>query len=376
VRLLLVIRDLDIGGAQRQVINLANKLAARGHEVAILPFYPRGRLSHGVANHRVRIFDGAKRGRWDLWSPFIDLRRALSAFKPDCVYSFLSLASIFVGVHRLLEPHPRWLFGYRHSEMDIAKYAWQDGVMYRFEAWLSRNADCIIANSNAGALNAKRWGFRAERIRVVPNGIETDYFHPSPALRETTRQKWGMAAGTMLIGLVGRIDPMKDHMNFINAARALKKTHPHVRFACIGDGSREALEKLKDAAIHLDVGDTVLWLGAQSDMAGVYNALDVLCLPSAFGEGFPNVVGEAMACGVSCVVSDVGDSALVVGGLGQVVPPGDSTALAAALAAALDARCAKLALTCRERIENEFSMERLASRTEDAMLGVMGHDRA
>jgi glycosyltransferase involved in cell wall biosynthesis len=367
VRILFVIRDLDIGGAQRQAINLARMLTGRGHSVAILAFYPGGRLGEALANCGVRIFKGIKRGRWDMWSPFLDIRRAVGAFKPDCVYSFLALANICVGIGRLLTVCPRWLFGYRHSEMELGQYSWLSGVMYKAEALLSRKADWIIANSHAGARNAARWGINPERIRVIPNGIETDYFQPSLSARERMRRQWGIPDGMALIGLVGRIDPMKDHVNFVTAASRLRESNPNVRFVCIGDGPDEAVEKLKELSRTLGIADAVLWPGSQADMAGAYNALDVLCLPSAFGEGFPNVVGEAMACGVPCVVSDVGDSALIVGDLGRVVPPRNAAALALALSCALGARSANLAQACRRRIENEFNMERFVARTENLM---------
>jgi glycosyltransferase involved in cell wall biosynthesis len=119
----------------------------------------------------------------------------------------------------------------------------------------------------------------------------------------------------------------------------------------------------------LGIADRVVWAGARPDMPAVYNALDLLVSSSAFGEGTPNVVAEAMACGIPCVVTDVGDSAAVVGDPQCIVPPGDAPALARAMLQRLDDldRGAVAREALRQRIVTRFSMEALIDRTEAAL---------
>jgi glycosyltransferase involved in cell wall biosynthesis len=159
---------------------------------------------------------------------------------------------------------------------------------------------------------------------------------------------------------------MKDHPTFLAAAHALAAKRGDVRFVCIGDGPPRYRESLKRRAAELGLTDRLIWAGHRSDMPAVYGAFDVLVSSSAFGEGFPNVVAEAMACGTPCVVTDVGDSAEVVGDLGRVVPPGDAPTLAEAVGAVLDGPPADPD-RLHARVEREFSVTALVERTERAL---------
>jgi glycosyltransferase involved in cell wall biosynthesis len=160
---------------------------------------------------------------------------------------------------------------------------------------------------------------------------------------------------------------MKDYGNFAAAARMLAEERQDVRFVCAGDW----LEPYRSAALRaLDaagLGDRLRHFGFVRDMPAFYNALDVSTSSSVFGEGVPNGVAEAMACGVPCAVTDVGDSRRLVGDTGIVVPPRDPRALADAWRALLDRRSPELSLACRQRIAQEYSVEALVDRTERAL---------
>jgi glycosyltransferase involved in cell wall biosynthesis len=210
-------------------------------------------------------------------------------------------------------------------------------------------------------------------VRVVPNGIDTERFRPDPAARLRQRATWGVAADEPVVGLVGRLDPMKDHATAVRAAAALVAREPRLRLVFVGEGPAAYVNEVRALASSLGVGGLVTWAPATRDVAAVYNGFDVLALCSAFGEGFPNAVGEAMGCGVPCAVTDVGDAAWVVGDTGFVAPVGDAAAVARSWAAALDARRADPALgaRCRARIVTEFSVPALVRRTLAALDGVM-----
>ena len=135
----------------------------------------------------------------------------------------------------------------------------------------------------------------------------------------------------MLIGLLARYHPMKDHANFLRAASLLLKDHPQTHFVLSGDGVDHNNEGLREMVSKLSIAERVHLLGERSDMSRIAAALDIAALSSAYGEGFPNVIGETMACAVPCVVTDLGDSAFVVGETGRVVQPRDACALANAL---------------------------------------------
>jgi glycosyltransferase involved in cell wall biosynthesis len=236
------------------------------------------------------------------------------------------------------------------------------------ECNLAWSADRIIANSQAGYRSHVADGFPKEKIVVIPNGIDTARFTRNPEARERIRAQWGMAEGEELIGLVGRLDPQKDHETFLQAAVLLLRERKQVRFVCVGNGPSEYKTALQSRADALGLSDHIMWISAQSQVADVYNALDLLVSSSSFGEGFSNVIGEAMACGVPCVATDVGDSGLVIGDIGQLVPPKDPAALRTAMHKGLVSR--PTAAEIRRRIVAHFSLEALILKTEQELLAL------
>jgi glycosyltransferase involved in cell wall biosynthesis len=209
---------------------------------------------------------------------------------------------------------------------------------------------------------------------VIHNGIDTQRFRLDMAGRYRTRREWGVAAHELLIGLVARLDPMKDHPTFLRAAHLVCNQRNDVRFVCIGNGPAAYKRELQLLAHTLGVNGRLLWIEAFDEMAAAYNAMDLAVSTSNCGEGFSNAVGEAMACGTPCVVTDVGDSARIVGNPEQVVPPGNPRALAAAWQRVLDLQPTQRALLCqasRERIQQEFSLGQLVTKTESALLGLL-----
>jgi glycosyltransferase involved in cell wall biosynthesis len=211
---------------------------------------------------------------------------------------------------------------------------------------------------------------------VIHNGIDTERYRPDEAARLRMRAKWGLR-DQVLIGLVGRLDIMKDHPTFLRAAAEIARASRGVRFVCIGAGPEEYRKELEALSMSLGIADQLIWTGELKDMAAAYNALDLLA-SSSYGEGFPNVIGEAMACGIPCVATDVGDSALIVGNTGTVVPPKDPLSLARAwqqwLSLGADRRRAQGA-RARERIESNFNVKRMLARTELALKTVTDADR-
>ncbi len=202
---------------------------------------------------------------------------------------------------------------------------------------------------------------------VIPNGIDAERFCPDPEARSQIRSEWGIAEHEKLIGLVGRLDPMKDHPIFLEAAACLAKKRKETRFVCVGGGPEEYQASLQTLAESLGLGERLLWAGTRQDMPAVYNALDILVSSSSYGEGVSNTIGEAMACGVPCVVTNIGDSAWVVRDMGEVIPPKDPSALSNAVEKLLDQR-SHTPDQIRRSIVERLSLETLIVNTERALL--------
>jgi glycosyltransferase involved in cell wall biosynthesis len=167
---------------------------------------------------------------------------------------------------------------------------------------------------------------------VIPNGIDADVFAPSFEARASVRSELGLPAEALVIGMVGRYHRMKDHANFLRAAVSVSETHPEAHFILAGRGVDGDNRELRGLIDELGLSRRTHLLGQRHDVPRLTAALDVFTLSSRYGESFPNVIGEAMACAVPCVVTDLGDAAWIVGDTGRVVPPGDSDALARAWA--------------------------------------------
>jgi glycosyltransferase involved in cell wall biosynthesis len=198
-----------------------------------------------------------------------------------------------------------------------------------------------------------------------PERFRYDLFRPDPDARAGLRSDWGVR-DEALIGLVGRLAEGKGHRTFLEAAGLLARRHPDVRFVIIGGGAPAKGDELELVTLELGLGPRLLWFEFREDMRAIYNALDVLCSAS-HREGFPNVIGEAMACGVPCVVTEVGASAELVGGSGIVVPPGEPALLADALEEMLRRLPSIQPLRIRESITSRFSVERCVEATEVAL---------
>jgi len=361
ISILLLVRSLEAGGAERQLVELARGLHARGCKVKVAVFYRRGPLLHDLDKAGVPLVDLRKRGRWDLVGFLVRTALAVRRSRPDVIYSFLGGANIVASAVRWLVPPVKMIWSIRASNMDLARYDWLHGVTYRLECWLSGTADLIISNSYAGRSFAVEHGFPPDRIHIIPNGIDTDRFRPDANLRLGQRTAWGLTDAQIAVGVLARLDPMKGHRTFLEAAAQLTKRQPDMRFFVIGAGPEE--ESLRRYASDLQLDDKIVFAGAIHDAEVALNGLDICCSPSAFGEGFSNSVAEAMACGVPCAVTDVGDSARIVGQTGEVVPPSDSDALGKAvlrLAARLN-EGRKQAV--RDRAVDLFSVEAMVDRT-------------
>jgi glycosyltransferase involved in cell wall biosynthesis len=365
MRILLLIRSLEIGGAERQMTSLARGLKARGHEVFVAVLYSGGSLEEELQHLGIPILPLGNRGRYDVARHAARLIGVARRSGAEVVYGMLSAANLSSLLLRLRSPSPAVIWGLRASYVNLGHYDSWTRVTTRLEALLSRFADRIIVNSRAGREHAVASGFPQCSLVVVPNGIDTSRFRADLEARRRIRESWNVRPDEKAVGIVGRIDPMKDHSNFLEAAAGVAALRTAVRFLCIGEGRLEQRRSLEALSASMGLSHRLTWVGVRNDMPGVYSALDLVVLSSR-GEGFPNVVAEAMACGTPCVVTDVGDAAEIVEDRSRVVPPGDPAALAEAIHSALERdvsgnECESM----RRRIEERFGIDRMVDATEN-----------
>ncbi len=367
MKIVFLTRTLNQGGAQRQLVALAKGLKERGHSVHVMVFYANGFFEKELRTHEVDVRILHRRGRWDVISMWRQMKKIVQEMNPDILHGYLETPNVCAAFLRRTVPQAKVVFGIRASAIDYKQYDFMIRIMNWIEARTARYADVVIANSHAGAADVIRAGFPTEKVVVIPNGIDTERFAPNAEAGKIVRQQWRMKEDEFLIGLVGRLDPKKDHATFLRAAARLKNRK--YKFVCVGVS--EPTSELQQLAASLHLQDSLQWVAPQAEMADVYNALDVVCLSSSFGEGFPNVIGEAMACGVPCVVTNSGDAAFVIGDLEAVVATGDDESIAAAINKSLNQNRQTISMKLRQRIIENFSLKELITKTESALLALI-----
>ena len=343
VSVLHLITGLGTGGAEGLLVRLAVGLQAQGipqHVVSLgndRDSYAEVLQAHdiGVTALGVNSVASAPGG-------LIKLVGIIHRFSPRVIQGWMYHGNIFALIaHKLALPTGRRavFWNLRASNMDAKRY----GQIVRWSARLSRWPDVIIANSESGAAFHKSCGFKARRMVIIDNGIDSETFRPDMAARREVRQELGVPLDVPVIIHPARVDPMKDHESFLKAIAKV----PAVTALMVGSRTNR-----------LEASKNVKALGLRRDMARLYAAADIVVSSSAFGEGFSNAIAEGMSTGLVPIVTDVGDARRIVADTGRVVPPSDPCALAAAIAqecASSDNGEAK-GLRARARIVDNFSV--------------------
>jgi glycosyltransferase involved in cell wall biosynthesis len=264
----------------------------------------------------------------------------------------------------------------RQSLYDLKNEKRGTAAVIRAGAFLSRGGPRrIIYNSRVAARQHEAIGYDARKSVVIPNGFDTEIFRPDPNRGRQLRASLGIPHGALVVGLFARYHPMKNHQNFLSGVKRLLDQGRRVHCVLAGEGTASS-PALAAAIETRSLGSHVTSLGVRSDVADLTRMLDVACLSSSWGEGFPNVIGEAMASGVPCVVTDIGDSAYLVGDTGLVVAPDDPVQLSDGIAAldgmGRDGR-ATLGSAARRRIVESFSLEAVTRQYEAQFEEVMAN---
>lgn len=365
LRITHLITNLGQGGAQGVLFELINALPYGSYKHTVVSLCEEGIYAlqlreRGVAVHTLEM----PRGRLTV-SGLSKLYRLMRASQPDMVQTWMYHADLIGGVIARAAGCRPVVWGVHHSNLALSKNSFSTLVVACACAVHSRWVPVAIACVSKRAVTVHRaLGYAAKKFVVIPNGYRLTHFAPNIKARERLRRDWRVSPHETLLGLVGRWHPQKDHANLLQALALVAQHFPGVRCALIGPGMEWENAELTGLIRQQGVEARVLLAGPRNDIPEVMNALDLHVLSSA-GEAFPNVVAEAMACGTPCVVTDVGDAALIVGDTGWIAPPQNPGMLAQAIQKALTVIAEQdreeLSRRCRARIEENFSLERMVS---------------
>jgi glycosyltransferase involved in cell wall biosynthesis len=361
IRIAHVISGLDTGGAEMMLTKLVGGMDRARFFNTVISLTEKGQLVEQIRSSGVAVYTlGMRRGRPNILA-LPRLIRLLRTLRPNIVQSWLYHADLLSTLAVKYSGSPILIWNVRCSNMDLDQYRSLTRWVQRVLAWCSTTPAAVVANSEAGKRQHERLGYRPRRWDVIPNGFDTQRFHPDSSVRCSVRKEWHVPEDVVIVALVARVDPMKDHVTFLEAAQQVAGARKSVCFLLVGKGT----QTLAPAIAAKGLTDRVRILGYQNDIECLLPGVDVLCLSSAFGEGFPNVLGEAMACGIPCVSTDVGDARSIVADTGLVVPAHDPAALAHAIIDLIDRGPAArelLGRAARARVETEYSLARIVDR--------------
>jgi len=354
MRILYLITGLGLGGAERQVVDLADHYASRGARVMIVYLTGAARLHPSSPDIEV-LGIGMERSVTSLVQAFFRIRRLVLAFRPDVVHSHMVHANLLARLVRLITPMPR-LVCTAHSTNEGGRMRM---LGYRVTHRLA-DVTTSVTREAARALVA-RLAAPGGGIVAVVNGIDTDRYRPCAEERQRLRQDEMVRPDEKVILAAGRLVKEKDYGNLLLAFSMLRKTRERCSLWIAGEGP--LLLELQGLADRLGISERVRFLGARSDTPALFNAADVFVLASKW-EGFGLVVAEAMATEKVVVATDCGGVREVLGDCGYLVPPGAADLLCEALLQALsmDQRdAAVLGRRARQRIREHYSLECVAN---------------
>lgn len=354
-----IIPGLGTGGAEMMLYKLLSEKSDFDQSVICLGTNIDTTIARSIQAKGVTIIALGMTKRSLSLHPLFELNKIIKKNAPDIIHGWMYHGNLSAILVKLFRPKVKVIWNVRHSLHDIAKESVFIKCSIRLNKLMSFLPDMIIYNSKTSASQHQLFGFCSKKVRVIPNGFDVRLFSPNLQNKMAMRKELGIAKDDIVIGIVARYHAMKGHNISIYAASKLHETINNFRLVLIGKGLDLDNKELLGLIEQYEVTDKVLLLGEKSNLYKYTQMFDIGVSASLWGEGFSNAIGESMACGVPCVVTDVGDSAWIVGGNGEVVPPNNTDAMVGAWQKMIDMDSVEreqLGGEARERMLNNFSI--------------------
>jgi glycosyltransferase involved in cell wall biosynthesis len=358
MKILHVVTGLAIGGAERALYNLLAGGLTKRFDTAVVSLRDEGTMGPLITALGVSVYAMKMCSCVSGATAIGGLHRIVRSFRPDLIQGWMYHGNLAAsGVAWMGSKRPVVVWNIRHCFYDLKAEKPLTRQVIRGNRFFSGHADTVIYNSRLAKTQHEAFGFASDQSLILPNGFDVARLRPEPEIGLSVRKELDIPEDAVVVGHVARFHPMKDHISFLQAAVQVARRIPVSRFLLVGrDVSLENPALIN--IVPLEFRDRFFFTGERSDVHRLMQAMDVLC-SSSWSEAFPNVLGEAMACGVPCVATSVGDCSDIIGDTGIVVPPSDSEILAQGLLAMLEKDGAErraLGRAARERVKIRYSL--------------------
>jgi len=359
MKILHIISGLGTGGAERSLNNLLDGGLAQWADNRVVSLTDEGTFGAFIASHGIHVSTLRLKSPENLIHSPWRLRVIVREFSPDIIQGWMYHGNIAAWLTRkFFSPKSRLFWNIRHSLDDLSNEKQLLQWVIRINTKLSASADGIIYNSHRSFTQHSEMGLIGKSHCIIPNGFDTTLWKRSDQIRSAVRGGLEIPDDAVVFGHVARFHPMKNHEMFMSLAVELAETHDEIHFIMAGKGVTEEKFAAWSGAPE-EVRNRIHVLGEHTNIPMLMSAFDVLCVTSSYGEAFPNVLGEAMSSSIPCVTTDVGDSAMIIGDTGRVIPPGSKSGLGEAMDYFIQMDSEErisLGERARKRISDKFSL--------------------
>lgn len=359
---------MRVGGAEMMLLKILKNLNKNLYQPSVISLTTLGDLGQSIINIGIPVYAVGLTKSLNLPFKILKMFWLLNQIRPSIVHSWMYHADLIGGLLAYILRVKFIVWCLRNSGLSKNRNKRSTQLIVKFCSYLSHIIpDRIVSCSKVAVFNHESLGYSSEKFTVIPNCFNLNEFKPDSSYKSVLCKELNIPNTCKFVGIVGRYDPQKNHIGFLESAFYVVQNHPKVQFVLVGSGIDHNNKSLMSKIYELGLHDHCHLLGLRKDIAKIMTSFDVLVSSSSWGEGFPNVVGEAMSCGVPCVVTDVGDSSFIVGEAGIVVSINDTKALANGINNILYLNIREYNLLCasaRSRIEKKFNITKIVQEYE------------
>lgn len=374
IRVMHLITGLDVGGAENMLFKIAANMDRDNFENIVVCIKTGGSMLDKLEKANVEVISLGFNKKYPSLLVILKLISIIKEKKPDVLHTWLYHADLLGLIAGKISRLPHVVWNIRCSYVDMSEYSIMSSFVRFILVKLSSIPSLITVNSKCGLQAHKDIGYRAKKWKIIPNGIDTELYKPDLNIKNNIKNQLNIAGDSIVIGFVARFDPMKDHGTFFEVARRLVDKSPGINFVLAGTNIDSGNEYLNNKIKQYGLGQNIVLMGEQHELWKLLPAFDLLILTSAYGEGFPNIIGEAMSCGVPCVSTDVGDVRSIIGDAGSVAQPRDADGMLAALETMINLSGKErneMGLKARGRIVDNYLLSNIVKEYEKTYIEIM-----